>query len=180
MRTYGSRARTFRPPSPAETTPEPPSSSPSSSKRPAEEPLTASKPGKRFKATQAKFKGDKPKQKTLVQLHFCIDQSIVKTCPLCGLCYTKGATEDVALHKSHCTRVQKGMEWSKEEDKEGYGKSITEVKSRAKLKNGKVGRIIAFPGDVGGKMGAKVCELHSTARGLTEQRLSSSQHSCTP
>jgi N-acetyltransferase len=55
------------------------------------------------------------------------------------------------------------MEWSKEEEREGYGTSITEVRSRIKLGNGRTGRIISFPADVGGKIGCKVCYISPTA-----------------
>ena len=98
----------------------------------------------------------KAKQKTLVQLHFCIDQSVIKKCSICGLRYTQGAKEDMALHRTHCNRVQKGLAWSKEEEKEGYGSTISEIDSRATLENKKIGRIVAFPCDVTGKLGSKV------------------------
>jgi N-acetyltransferase len=98
----------------------------------------------------------KPKQKTMVQLHFCIDKSIIKKCLICGLCYTQGAQEDMRLHRTHCNRVQKGLEWGKEEEREGYGSLISEIESRVMLANKKAGRIIAFPCDVTGKLGAKV------------------------
>src|SRR6266540_926728 len=53
-------------------------------------------------------------RKTLTQLHFNIDQSILRTCSLCHLSYTKGAPDDEALHRAHCSRVRQGMEWGRE------------------------------------------------------------------
>ncbi|KAF6765074.1 hypothetical protein DFP72DRAFT_330864 [Ephemerocybe angulata] len=168
MRTYGSRIRKAQTAPPTQS-PDPPSSStpttmPNALKRPLGETMP-NRPTKRTRTAQntKKLKSTTElKQKALTQLHFCIDQSTLHKCPLCDLCYTKGAEEDVALHKAHCSRVQKGMEWSKEEDKEGYGTSITEVKNRVKLNNGRHGRIISFPADVGGKIGTKLSSLLQT------------------
>lgn len=95
--------------------------------------------------------------KTLTQLHFCIDQTILRTCSHCGLTYTKGAPDDEALHRAHCARVQKGMEWGREEEREALKCGVTEVHRGVKLKDGRKGRIICFPADVGGKIGSKVC-----------------------
>ncbi|KAJ3855364.1 hypothetical protein EV368DRAFT_79708 [Lentinula lateritia] len=94
-------------------------------------------------AKRVKSSKEKPRQKTLKQLHFCIDQSIVRTCAICKLSYTKGAEDDEALHRAHCARVQRGMEWGKEEerDKAGAG-SVKEIVEVVKLKDGKKGRII--------------------------------------
>ncbi|KAF8636501.1 hypothetical protein AX17_003316 [Amanita inopinata Kibby_2008] len=102
------------------------------------------------------------KQKNLVQLHFCIDKPILRTCPLCSLSYTKGAADDETLHATHCARVQKGMEWGKEEEKERLKASVTEVARNVKLKNGSKGRIICFRADVGGRIGSKVTTLLET------------------
>ncbi|KAJ6547054.1 hypothetical protein B0H19DRAFT_892898, partial [Mycena capillaripes] len=106
----------------------------------------------------------KPKQKakSFTQLHFCIDQTILRTCPLCALSYTKGAPDDEALHKDHCARVQKGMEWGREEEKEKVKAGVVEVASGIKLKDGRRGRIICFRADVGGKIGSKLSTLLST------------------
>ncbi|KAF9041298.1 hypothetical protein BJ165DRAFT_1323145, partial [Panaeolus papilionaceus] len=99
-------------------------------------------------------------QKTLTQLHFNTDQTILRTCSLCGLSYTKGAPDDEALHRSHCNRVRQGMEWGKDEDK---GSSITEVETGIKLKSGKKrGRIVSFPADATGKLGTKISTLLNT------------------
>lgn len=167
MRTYSSRPRKSQTtPRSSSGIPEPPSSDPSTSaKRPLED-SEANRTSKRARPSPGTTKSKpaaKRKQKSLTQLHFCVDQPIIRRCPLCDLRYTKGATEDVALHKVHCARVQKGMEWSKEEEREGYGTSITEVRSRIKLGNGRTGRIISFPADVGGKIGCKVCYISPTA-----------------
>lgn len=101
----------------------------------------------------------KPKQKVLTQLHFSVDTTILRTCPLCDLSYTKGAPDDEALHKAHCARVLKGMEWGREEEREQVKVGVEEVAVGVKLKNGKKGRIICFKADAGGKIGQKVLVL---------------------
>ncbi|KAF8654231.1 hypothetical protein AX16_003754 [Volvariella volvacea WC 439] len=102
------------------------------------------------------------KQKKLTQLHFCIDQTTLKTCPLCDLSYTKGAPDDEALHRSHCARVRRGMEWGREEEKETVKYNVREVATDVKLKNGQKGRIICFNADAGGKLGSKLSALLGT------------------
>ncbi|KAJ7168218.1 hypothetical protein C8R43DRAFT_143193 [Mycena crocata] len=104
----------------------------------------------------------KPKAKSFTQLHFCIDQTIIRSCPLCALSYTKGAPDDELLHKAHCARVQKGMEWGREEARESVKAGVVEVASGVKLKDGKRGRIICFRADVGGKIGSKLSTLLNT------------------
>ncbi|KAF8184876.1 hypothetical protein K438DRAFT_1551536, partial [Mycena galopus ATCC 62051] len=104
----------------------------------------------------------KPKAKTFTQLHFVTDQTTLRTCPLCALSYIKGAPDDEALHKAHCARVQKGMEWGREEEKEILKAGVVEVASGVKLKNGTKGRIICFKADAGGKIGSKLSILLST------------------
>ena len=98
----------------------------------------------------------KGKQKTLTQLHFNIETSVLKTCPLCDLTYTRGAPDDESLHRSHCTRVQKGLEWGKEEEKESKKAGVEELASDVRLKNGSKGRIISFRAEVSGRTGNKV------------------------
>ena len=87
----------------------------------------------------------------------------MRRCPLCDLSYIKGAEEDEALHKTHCARVQQGMEWGREEEKDGIrdGQSIIlEVENNIKLTGAKEkARIICFPANVNGKIGAKVSFL---------------------
>ncbi|KAF9522728.1 ESCO1/2 acetyl-transferase-domain-containing protein [Crepidotus variabilis] len=127
--------------------------------------LPTSKPKQKGSAkTKGNFK--KPSQKTLTQLHFNIDQSILRTCSLCDLSYTKGAPDDEVLHRAHCLRVRQGMEWGREEEKDRMrnGNSvITEIRTEVKLKSGKKkGRIICLPADVGGKVGAKLTTLLQT------------------
>lgn len=101
-------------------------------------------------------------QKTLTQLHFNIDQSILRTCSLCDLSYTKGASADEELHRAHCQRVKRDMVWGREEEKDrvrGSDNVISEVETNVKVKmNGKkkLGRIIYISSDVGGKLGTKV------------------------
>lgn len=95
-------------------------------------------------------------RRTLTQLHFALDSSVLRTCSHCGLSYTKGAPDDEALHRSHCGRVQRGMEWGKEEEREALKVSVDEVAASVKLRDGTKGRIICFPATVGGKIGTKV------------------------
>lgn len=97
------------------------------------------------------------KQKTLTQLHFCIDQPILRQCPLCELSYTKGAQEDESLHRAHCARVQRAMEWGREEVREAAKAGVEEVATDVKLNDGQKGRIICIQAHAGGKIGAKVC-----------------------
>jgi N-acetyltransferase len=110
---------------------------------------------RRTKKAPAKESGT---QKQLTQLHFALETSVLQTCPLCSLTYTRGAPDDETLHRAHCARVQKGMEWGKEEEREWKsGKvSIEEVANGIRLKNGTKGRVMCFRADVGGKVGAKV------------------------
>ncbi|KAJ7632165.1 hypothetical protein FB45DRAFT_494837 [Roridomyces roridus] len=160
-RTYSSRNRT--------TLPSSPPSSPSideTRKRPLEdraENLPPKRP--RLLLDKAKRPTAKSKQKaqtTLTQLHFCIDQTILRTCPLCSLSYTKGAPDDEALHKAHCARVQRGMEWGREEEKEKSKADLVEVASGVKLKDGKKGRIICFKADAAGRIRSKLSILLET------------------
>ena len=98
----------------------------------------------------------KSKQSSLTQLHFCIDQTILKTCSHCNLTYTKGAPDDERLHRTQCARIQRGMEWGREEEKEGLKNGLLQVYSGVKLKDGSMGRIICFRAGIGGKIGSKV------------------------
>ncbi len=105
-----------------------------------------------------KYKGkeDRP-PKALTQLHFAIDSSVLRTCPLCDLTYTKGAPEDETLHNSHCARVQRGMQWRRDEERSTPDGQVSEIATGVKLKEGKSGRIISVNADAGGKIGSKVC-----------------------
>ncbi|KAI0006066.1 hypothetical protein BJV74DRAFT_801955 [Russula compacta] len=101
-----------------------------------------------------KSKEDRP-PKSLTQLHFTIDSSILRTCPLCDLTYTKGAPEDETLHNSHCARVQRGMQWRRDEERANMEVQVTEIATGVKLKDGKSGRVISINADAGGKIGSK-------------------------
>lgn len=128
-------------------------------------------------ASKATAKGkDKGKQKQLTQLHFCLDTPILRTCPLCNLSYTRGAPDDEILHKSHCARVQRGLEWGKEEAREITKAGVEEVASSIKLNNGSKGRIIRFRADVGGKIGAKVRQNLSYDEYMMNEFMSLSSH----
>ena len=124
-------------------------SSPTPTSKPKPKPKP--KPKQRYKG-----KEDRP-PKGLTQLHFSIDSSILRTCPLCDLTYTKGAPEDETLHNSHCARVQKGIQWRRDEERSTPSAQFSEIATGVKLKNGKSGRIISINADAGGKIGSKVC-----------------------
>ena len=164
VRTYSNRSRPSFPSSPSSNLA---SSSPPpviiKQKRPFEDAFASStapplkKRAKPLTTTKSNSKDElKPKKKTLTQLHFCIETSILRTCPLCDLSYTKGAPGDEKLHRAHCSRIQKGMEWGREEEKEKMKAGVQEVGSLVRLKNGMRGRIIFFQADIGGKIGSKV------------------------
>ncbi|KAH9079448.1 hypothetical protein EDB83DRAFT_2257280 [Lactarius deliciosus] len=108
-----------------------------------------------------KSKEDRP-PKNLTQLHFTLDSSILRTCPLCNLTYTKGAPEDETLHNSHCARVQRGMQWRRDEERAATEAHVCEIATSVKLKGGKSGRIISVSADVGGKIGTKLATLLQT------------------
>ena len=105
-------------------------------------------------------------QKTLTQLHFCIDKSTIRTCSLCDFTYTKGAPDDEAMHKAHCARVRQGMDWTAAEEKELarlLPTGTTTIRSDIKLGKSKIrGRIIALPATTSGKPGKKLQTLLST------------------
>ncbi|KAH7909260.1 hypothetical protein BJ138DRAFT_1173778 [Hygrophoropsis aurantiaca] len=161
-RTYSSRSKVSLPSSS-------PSSSPLPLKRkasiPGDETDENEPPRKKLFAGRSKS-SNKPvansKQKFLTQLHFSLETSVLKTCSLCDLSYTRGAPDDEALHRAHCIRVQRGMEWGREEQREAEKAGVEEVDSGVKMKDGKKGRIICFRADVGGKIGSKLSILLET------------------
>ncbi|CCL99332.1 uncharacterized protein FIBRA_01350 [Fibroporia radiculosa] len=116
------------------------------------------RPVKSFKGKQSS-QTQPPK---LTQLHFSLDTSVLRTCPLCDLSYTKGAPDDESLHRSHCARVQRGLEWGKEEERELLKSGVEELATSVKLKNGAKGRIVCFRPDIGGKIGGKLSTMLST------------------
>ncbi|PCH38147.1 hypothetical protein WOLCODRAFT_130714 [Wolfiporia cocos MD-104 SS10] len=115
-------------------------------------------------STKAQKEKDKAKlkQPKLTQLHFTLDTTVLRTCPLCDLSYTRGAPDDESLHKTHCARVQRGLDWGREEQREMLKAGVEELESGVKLKNGAKGRIVCFRPDVGGKIGAKLNTLLET------------------
>jgi N-acetyltransferase len=122
-----------------------------SSSTPTSKPKPKPKPKHKYKG-----KEERP-PKGLTQLHFSVDSSILRTCPLCDLTYTKGAPEDETLHNSHCARIQRGMQWRRDEEKSTPDARFPEIATGVKLKDGKSGRIISVNADAGGKIGSKVC-----------------------
>ncbi|KAG1790957.1 uncharacterized protein HD556DRAFT_673731 [Suillus plorans] len=158
-RTYSSRSRLSLPSS------SPSSSPPSTTKRkrfgegaenepPAKKRIT--------NKTSPSERSTKSKQSVLRQLHFSIETSVLRTCTICGLSYTRGAPDDESLHRAHCSRVQRGMEWGREEEREAGKVGVEEIQSAVKLKNGKKGRIICFKANVGGRIGSKLAILLET------------------
>ncbi|RPD66326.1 hypothetical protein L227DRAFT_649067 [Lentinus tigrinus ALCF2SS1-6] len=171
-RTYSTRAATkpLLPSSPTSELTSPPSLK---RKRPfADRPTQQNTPTKKarrtLKAEPKPKPGDKSKdsskQPKLTQLHFSLDTPTLRTCPLCDLSYTRGAPDDEALHKAHCARVQRGLEWGKEEQREAVKVGVEELQSNVKLRNGGRGRVICFRPDIGGKIGAKLAVLLETIR----------------
>ncbi|KAK7049316.1 hypothetical protein VNI00_005917 [Paramarasmius palmivorus] len=161
-RTYGSKTnRTpFPPSSPTSIPSSPPAPATGTKRNLGATNLSAhdNRPSKRTKlAPKSK---DKPKQKTLTQLHFCVDQPILRKCSLCNMSYTRGAEEDESLHRVHCTRVRKGMEWGREEEREKDKEGLLEVDTAIRLKSGKKGRIVCVKADAGGKIGTKLNSLY--------------------
>lgn len=133
--------------------------------------LPRKRPALKKSSTSEKKAKKTSKTATLTQLHFCIDQSILKTCSQCGLSYTRGAPGDESLHRTHCARVKKGMEWGREEEKEREkaASDITVVDEDVPLKDGQRGRIISVKADVGGKLRNKVrVDLYSSCDILTD------------
>lgn len=104
-----------------------------------------------------------PAVSTLTQLHFISSKPTLVTCKLCDLSYTRGAPEDEELHRAHCSRVVRGMEWPREERtlEKPLGSEASDVelvKERCVLPNGTVGRIVRIRCDITkGKLGQKVC-----------------------
>ncbi|KAI0372845.1 hypothetical protein BV20DRAFT_836490 [Pilatotrama ljubarskyi] len=173
-RTYSTRAAS-KPAPPSSPPPALTSPPPLKRKRPlTDRPPEGNTPAKKARrgpaASSAKGKakakaGDvSSKQGKLTQLHFSLDTPTLRTCPLCDLSYTRGAPDDEALHKAHCARVQRGLEWGKEEEREAAKAGVEEVAGSVKLRNGARGRIICFRPDVGGKIGAKLTILLETIR----------------
>ncbi|KAF8604638.1 hypothetical protein BDV93DRAFT_543963 [Ceratobasidium sp. AG-I] len=109
-----------------------------------------------------------PTVQTLTQLHFISSKPTLVTCKLCDLSYTRGAPEDEELHRTHCSRIVRGMEWSREERtlEKPLGSEVSDVElveERCVLPNGTVGRIVRIRCDVTkGKLGQKVTILLST------------------
>ena len=175
QRTYSRRIRSTlssSSPPPEDPTPEPSTSSPSSTppsppipKRSLSDALTFRPPAKKPRFSQPNVKSSttpsskwktNPKKQSLIQLHFSIDASVLRKCPICDLSYTKGAQDDEVLHKSHCARVQRGLEWTKDESKESAKQGVVEIESGIRLKDGSTGRILAVNANVTGKIGSKV------------------------
>lgn len=124
---------------------------------PLKKPATALKKAK-LNDKNGKFGTAKTKT-ALRQMHLAVESSVIKTCSICNLSYTIGAPDDESLHRSHCARVQRGMEWGKEEEKE-LGMSDTDafiVEEDIILSSKEKGRIVAVRANVGKKLGAKVC-----------------------
>ncbi|KAG6820479.1 hypothetical protein H0H93_016541 [Arthromyces matolae] len=105
---------------------------------------------------------NRSKQRKQIQLHFCIDQTVLRACSRCGLSYTKGAPDDEILHRTHCSRIEKGMEWGREEEREVIKTGVIEFARAIRLKDGRRGRIVYFQADANGKIGQKLTSLLET------------------
>ncbi|KAI0647236.1 hypothetical protein C8Q79DRAFT_1088816 [Trametes meyenii] len=179
-RTYSTRSAKPAPPSspPSELTSPPPTkrkrpltdrdpdgNTPTKRPRRAPAASTSKASGKaKGGSTNTSAATSKPKQGKLTQLHFALDTPTLRTCPLCDLSYTRGAPDDEALHRAHCARVRRGLEWGKEEEREAQRAGVEELEGNVKLRNGARGRIVCFRPDVGGKIGAKLAILLDTIR----------------
>ncbi|EGN96047.1 hypothetical protein SERLA73DRAFT_112104 [Serpula lacrymans var. lacrymans S7.3] len=133
-------------------------------KQPSDTSLSSSLPFKKRVISKLKTSSNvnvKTRRKTLTQLHFSLETSILRTCSQCDLSYTKGAPDDEELHRLHCARVQRGMEWGREEERDNTA-CVDEIESGLKLKDGRKGRIVCFRGDVGGKIRSKLSNLLET------------------
>ena len=89
----------------------------------------------------------------LTQLHLAFSSTSMKTCKLCSLSYSCGALEDERLHKAHCQRVTRGMEWGRDEEK---ARGIQVIEEGVRLEGSPAGRIIEVRADSKGKIGSKV------------------------
>ncbi|KDQ60669.1 hypothetical protein JAAARDRAFT_172736 [Jaapia argillacea MUCL 33604] len=166
-RTYSRLPKPPLPSSPPSGLSSPPHPSVTKRKRPLIDRLSlenaGAPPTKKRALAVADTKANTPQnKKTLTQLHFAIETSVLKTCSICSLSYTKGAPDDESLHRAHCSRVQRGMEWGKEEEREKVKANVEEVVSGVRLKNGQKGRIISYRADVRGKIGSKTSTLLET------------------
>ncbi|PIL24164.1 hypothetical protein GSI_13917 [Ganoderma sinense ZZ0214-1] len=170
-RTYSTRSANAKPLLPSSPTSE--LTSPPSNKRkrpfadrPTEQNTPSKKPRRALNGDSKPSKASKTKDKQpkLTQLHFSLDTPVLRTCPLCDLSYTRGAPDDESLHKAHCARVQRGLEWGKEETREEANGGVEELHSNIKLRNGLRGRIICFRAEIGGKIGTKLSVLLETIR----------------
>ncbi|KAH9934690.1 uncharacterized protein B0H18DRAFT_951282 [Fomitopsis serialis] len=149
------RKRSFLEDSSAPNSPSP------SSKRPRKSVLGSVKGKDVLKGKKGAADASKKQQK-LTQLHFALDVTVLKTCERCDLSYTMGAPDDESLHRKHCARVQRGLEWGREEEREASKANVEELATGVKLKNGTKGRMVSFRPDVGGKIGAKLTILLET------------------
>ncbi|CAE6513071.1 unnamed protein product [Rhizoctonia solani] len=122
----------------------------------------------KFSSSKQASSNEEAKAPALTQLHFLPSKPILVTCKACDLSYTRGAKEDEELHRTHCLRIARGLEWSREErsleQPLGTGTSEVElIEECCKLSNGVVGRILRIRCDATkGKLGPKVTTLLPT------------------
>ncbi|GJJ12000.1 hypothetical protein Clacol_006238 [Clathrus columnatus] len=115
------------------------------------------------KASQKKVASES-NTKSLTQLHFVVNKTL-RTCPKCSFSYIQGALEDETLHKKHCLRVQRGLEWAKEEEREADKAGVRVIEDLIRFKavgDDVFARIISVPANAGGKIGAKLSSLFDT------------------
>jgi N-acetyltransferase len=115
-----------------------------------------------IKVLKSKVRIDKRRKKLVKgsgppsQLFFDVPNAM-KSCHLCGLSFTAGVPDDELLHKRHCSRVTNGLNWSREEEKEGGRASLRVIQDFVPIKGSvERGRIIAINCHCSGKIAAKV------------------------
>ncbi|KIM32354.1 hypothetical protein M408DRAFT_326951 [Serendipita vermifera MAFF 305830] len=181
-KTYSKRPRTL---ADAVVT-SPPSASralkrPRDENQPADDESPAPKKQKTFKSsfksttkhpTETKIQTSKT---PLRQLTLAVSsKSSMVSCNQCSLSYTRGAPEDEALHRSHCSSVLKGSEWSREDERDALKANACTVSSQVELVSGQSGRIISIRASVGGRLGTKIETVMSTMnRALSSPPLTS-------
>lgn len=102
-------------------------------------------------------------RKPLTQLVLTLSSApSIISCKKCGLSYTRGASEDEALHHVYCQRVLQGSEWGREEDRQLHEAGGRIIEPSIHLSNGQCGRIISMRGTVSGRLGDKVRLRHAT------------------
>jgi N-acetyltransferase len=84
----------------------------------------------------------------------------VRKCKKCELSYTIGAPDDEQLHKTYCASVSRGLDWTREEERDGAKANMRSIKKFISVKgHQQLGRIVAVDCAAKGKVGVKVCTM---------------------